>query len=245
MVTLPGPMVTLEEKRYPDLAALRVSLDGAQLREKPPPRPTPTVGKIEPSLRIAHFEISGQPILIEGAKVELSCVAHDVQLGRSRDQEGNVLLLLQDAAEGSLEIAVALADLEALILAAAKRAVGKQGVTLESVRIELRSHSDRVLDLVILVRARKLFLGAVVRISGRMTIDDQLKARFSGLECVGEGALGTLAGGFIAPYLKRFDGREFSLMALPLGGVKLRDLRVATGNELRVTAEFGDAISPA
>jgi hypothetical protein len=34
------------------------------------------------------------------------------------------------------------------------------------------------------------------------------------------------------------NGRNFSLMALPLGELKLRDLRIATGPELRVTAQF-------
>jgi hypothetical protein len=45
----------------------------------------------------------------------------------------------------------------------------------------------------------------------------------------------------LLPHLARFNGRDFSLMALPLGEVKLRDLRIAAGHELRVTAEFGHA----
>ena len=47
------------------------------------------------------------------------------------------------------------------------------------------------------------------------------QARLFGLECAGEGTLGTLACGFIAPHLQRFNGREFPLMALPLGKRKL------------------------
>ncbi len=240
-------MVTLEEKSYPELAAIRVSLDGAKVAERLPPRPAPPVGTIEPALQVAHFEISGRPILVQRAKVELSCTARDVQLGQGRDKDGNVLLLLQDAAEGHLEVAVALADLEALVLAGAKAEAGKQGVTVDSVRIELRSRSDRALDVVVHVRARKLFLSAAVRISGSVAIDEQLNARLSSLECAGEGTLGTLACGFMAPHLQRFDGRVFSLVALPLGEVKLRDVRIAANRELRVTAEFGRAVlsSPA
>lgn len=234
-------MVTVEEKSYPDLAAIRVSLDGANAGG-PPPRPARPVGLVEPALRVEHFEISGQPILVQRAKVELSCTVRAVQLGQGRDEEGNVLLLLQDAAEGHLEIAVTLADLEALVLAGVKVEAGKHGVTVESVRIELRSRSDRALDAVVQVRARKLFLSAAVRISGSLEIDEQLNARLSGLECAGEGTFGTLACGFIAPHLQRFDGREFSLMALPVGDVKLRDVRVTAAGELRVRAEFGRAV---
>ena len=113
-------------------------------------------------------------------------------------------------------------------------------MTVEAVRIELRARTERALDIVVQVRAKKLFLSAAVRISGSVEIDEQLNARLSGLECAGEGTLGTLACGFIAPHLQRFNGREFSLMALPLGEVKLRDVRIAAGPELRVTATFGN-----
>ena len=239
LVTPSGPMVTLEEESYPALTAIRVSLDGAKAGERPPSRPGPPLGRVEPALQVAHFELSGRPILVQRAKVDLSCTARDVQLSQSRDQADNVLLLLQDAAEGHLEIAVALTDLEALVLAGAKAEAAKQGVTVESARIELRSRSDRALDVVLQLRARKLFLSATTRISGNVQIDEQLKMRLSGLECSGEGTLGTLACGFIAPHLQRLNGHEFSLVALPLGDVKLRDVRITADRKLRVTAEFG------
>jgi len=214
-----GQMVTVEEKSYPELAAIRLSLDGAIAGEGSPPRPAPPVGPIEPGLRVADFEISGQPIFVQRAKVNLSCTARAVQLGQGRDRDGNVLLVLQDASEGKVEVGIALADLEALVLAGAQTEAARQGVTVEEVQIELGARGDRALDVV--------------------EIDEQLKARLSGLECAGEGPLGTLACGFIAPHLERFNDREFSLLALPLGEVKLRDVRVAAGNELRVRAEFG------
>lgn len=241
VVTPAGPMVAVEEKSYPELAAIRVSLDGANAGESPPPRPAPPVGPVEPGLRVANFEISARPIFVQRAEVQLTCTARDVQLGQGRDRDGNVLLLLQDAADGNVEIAIALADLEALVLAGAKAAAAQQGVTVEDVRIELRARTERALDVVVQVRAKKLFLSATVRISGRAEIDEQLNGRLSGLECVGEGTLGTLACGFIAPHLQQFNGREFPLIALPLGEVKLRDVRIAAGRELRVSAQFGRA----
>jgi hypothetical protein len=239
VLTPAGPMVTVEEKSYPALAAIRVSLDGANAGERPPPRPAPPVGLVEPGLQVANFEISGRPILVQRAKVHLTCTARDVQLGQGRDRDGNVLLLLQDAAEGNVEIAIAVADLEALVLAGAKAAAARQGVTVEDVRIELRARTERTLEVLVQVRAKKLFLSATVRISGRAEIDAQLKARLSGLECAGDGTLGTLACGFIAPHLQRLDNREFPLMALPFGEVKMRNLRIAVGTELRVSASFG------
>ena len=236
-------MVTLEEKSYPDLTVIRASLDGATIAKRPPPPPSPPVGTIEPALKVAHFEVTGRPIMVQQARVNLSCTARKVRLGQGRDVEGNVLLLLQDAAEGQVELAVAVTDLETIVLAGAKTEAGKKGVTIEGVRIELHSRSDRALDVLVQVRARKLFLSAAVQIRGSVEIDEQLNARFSSLECAGEGTLGTLACGFIAPLLQRFDGREFSLIALPLGEVKLRDVRIAANRELRITAAFGHAVS--
>ncbi len=236
-----GAMVTVEDKNYPELAAIRMSLDGAETGDRPPVRPTAPVGAIEPGLQVADLAINARPLLIQQARVELSCTAHEVRLGQGRDKAGNVLLLLQDATDGQIEVAIALADLEALVLAAVRTEADKQGVTVESVRIELTARSERALDVVVHVRAKKLFLTASVRIIGSGTIDEQLNARLAGLQCDSEGTLGTLACGFIAPHLARFDGREVSLLALPLGEVKLRDVRIAAGRELRVTAQFGHA----
>lgn len=234
-----GPIVTVEDGGYPKLAALRLSLDGATVGERPPPRPLPPVGRIEPALQVENFEISGQPLLVQQAEVELTCTARDVELGQGHDRDGNMVLLLQNAAAGKVEVALAVTDLEALVFAGAKAEAAKQGVTVETVQIELRARSDRALDVVVQVRARKLFLTAALRISGSAAIDEKLNAHLSGLECAGEGTLGKLACGFIAPHLARFNGRELSLLALPLGEVKLSDVKIAAGRELRVTAQFG------
>ena len=241
VVRATGPMVTVEDAGYPKLAAIRISLDGAETSEGLPPRPQPPVGAVEPGLQVENFQVSGRPILVQQAKVNLTCTARDVRLGQGRDKDGNVLLLVQGAADGNVEIEVALSDLEALVFAGAKAAASKQGVTVESVAIELQARSERQLEAVVQVRAKKLFLSAALRISGSVAVDEQLNARLSGLACSGEGTLGTLACSVIAPHLQRFNGRDFSLLALPLGEVQLRDVKIAAGSELRVTAQFGHA----
>ncbi len=234
-----GEMVAIEDKKYPELASIRVSLNGARAGDRPPPRPSLPVGSATPALRVDHFEIGGHPLLVERAAVDLSFSAREVRIGEGRDKDGNLLLVLQRAAEGNVEATIAVSDLEALVLAGAKAEAGKQGVSVEEVRIELRSRTERALDAVVHVRAKKLFLSASVRITGSVAIDEQLNARLSGLACTGEGTLGSLACGFLSPQLQRFDGREFSLLALPLGEVKLHDVQIAAGRELRVSARFG------
>ncbi len=236
-----GPMVTVEEKSFPELAAVRVSLDHAQAGDRPPPPRSQPVGPIEPALRVDHFEISGKPVRLRGAAIHLSCTARAVRIGQGRDPQGNVLLLLQEAADGAVEVSIARADLEALLLSGAQAAAAPQGVMVESVQLELEARTERLLDMVVKVRAKKSFLTASVKIKGRLEIDDQLVARLSGLRCDGDGALGNLACSALGPQLQRFDGREFSLLALPLGEVKLRDVAISAGAELRVTGRFGSA----
>ncbi len=234
-------MVSIEGQSYPRLASIRVSLDHATAGDRRPRPPAPA-GSVIPALQVENFEISGAPIHLQGgAAINLSCRAREVEITQGRDRDGNILLLLKNAAEGSIEIATPMADLEALLRAEGKAAAAQQGVAVEDVRIKMHTRSERSLDVAVQVRAKKLFLSATVRINGRLEIDEQLNARLSGLQCAGDGKLGSLACGFLSPHLQRFNNRAFPLAALPLGGIKLRDVRIAAGADLRVTAQFGEA----
>lgn len=240
VVTPAGPMVSIEDRNYPKLAAIRVSLDNATARDHPSCPLAPT-GSVEPALQVENFEISGAPIRVQAAAINLSCRAREVEIAQGRDRDGNLSLLLQNAAEGSIEIATSVADLEALVRTGAKAAAAQQGVAVKDVRIKLHTRSERSLGVEVQVRAKKLFLSATVRINGSVEIDERLNARLSGLHCAGAGTLGSLACGFLAPHLQRFNERQFALTALPLGEIKLRDVRIAAGTDLRVTAQFGRA----
>jgi len=240
LVTRPGQeMVAVEDRDYPELAAIRISLHEAQLGDRPPNRPPPVAGAIEPALQVEHFELTGRPVRIQGAAIELSCVASDVQIGQAPDRDGNLVLLLRKATNGTLKAAVSVADLQDLVRSGASAAARKQGIILENLRLRLEAQTERSLDLEVRIRARKLFLSTEVRITGRVAVDENLNAQLSGLQCFAEGTLGTLACGFLTPHLQRFNNREFSLAALPLGELQLHDVRIAVGDQLRVTAQFG------
>ena len=230
--------VTVEDRNYPELAAIRISLDNAVAVDAPPPLPRLN-GTREPALRVEHFEITGRPVRVQRAAIELSCVARDVWIAESRDRTGNLLLLLEQAAEGRIEISLQVADLEALVRSGATAAAAKHGIILEDLRLQVRAETARALALEARVRARKLFLNTELQLRGRLEIDEEMNAELSGLECVGQGTLGTLACGFLGPYLERFNNCKYSLVALPLGELKLRDIQIAVEPKVRVSAEFG------
>jgi hypothetical protein len=51
--------------------------------------------------------------------------------------------------------------------------------------------------------------------------------------------MATVACGILKPYLQKIDGREFPLTSLPLGEIRLRDVRLTLDDKLSVRAEFG------
>ena len=230
--------VELREKSYPHLALLTVSLNGARLSERPPAMPAVN-SALQPALTIDSFGVNASPLFVGPASVDLQLTAHNVDLHGATDREGHLLLLLQGAAEGRVDISVAVSDLESLIGEVAKTEAGKHGVNIDRVRLSLRSRSPRSLSAEVRLRARKLFLSATLRITGQLDLDEQLTARISGLDCTGEGAIASVACGVLKPHLQSLDGREFSLLSLPLGEVRLREVRIALNDKLSVTAKFG------
>lgn len=232
--------VTVRDLAYPHLAALDVSLDGAQLPERPPAPPT-LATPASPALTVDSFNAGGRGMSVGPAAIDFALTATSVELHQAKDTAGLIVLVLHAAAAGRVEASVSKADLEALIAAVAKAEAGKQGVTVDSLELSLRSQSPRSLAAEVRLRAKKLFLSASLRITGQLDLDEELNARLSGLDCVGDGAIAAVACGVLKPHLQKLSGREFPLMSLPLGQVRLRDVRLAVGETLSVTAEFASA----
>jgi hypothetical protein len=235
---LPNDPVTIRAISYPHLASLAVSLDGAQLRDQPLLVPS-LGGESTPALTVDSFTAKGSQISVGPAAVDFTLEAQMVHLHRAADSNGNIVLVLHSAANGQIEISASPADLEALIAEVAKNEAGRHGVTIDSVQLSLRSNSPRSLAAEVRLRAKKLFVRTSLRITGQVDLDEELNPRISSLDCTGEGAIGGIACGILKPHLEKIDGRQFPLMSLPLGQVRLRDVRIAAGDKLSITAEFG------
>jgi hypothetical protein len=238
LFTLAREPVELREKAYPHLETLNISLDGARLPDRPPPVPA-AIGPSAAALWVDRFAVEGAGMQVGPAAVDFRLVAGDLQLRQAPDRNGHVVLLLHNAAEGRIETSIATSDLEALIADVARAEAGKHGVNIDSVELSLMARGPRSLAADVRLRAKKLFVSANLRITGRLDLDEQLSAKISGLDCVGEGAIASVACGILRPHLQKLDGREFPLMSLPLGEVRLRDVRIAVNEKLSVTAEFG------
>ena len=238
-VTLPSP-VAIRDHAYPHLSEVNISLDGARL-DPESPRPQATSGPVSPALEIDRFTVHGSPLSVGPLALDLSISATGVQLGQSKDSNEQIVLFLKDATEGTITISVRNNDLEALVTELARSQASKHGITIEGVELTLHQENERSLAAEVRLRARKLFLAASVKVTGRITLDEELKLKILDLNCSGEGGIGNVACGILQPYLQKADGREFPLMSLPLGEIQLRDVRLVVSDKLSVTAEFGGA----
>src|SRR5665213_3305106 len=80
---------------------------------------------------------------------------------------------------------------------------------------------------------------AGMRFAAHVDLDDQMNARVSHLRCDGDHALGPFIVGFIRPGLQKYEGATKPLFSFPGGQLKLHDVKIQGGEDVRVIANFG------
>jgi hypothetical protein len=231
--------VTAEGGTYPSIKKLQVNLNNATVSAaEPPPKPKPT-GKRQPGITVGQLEVTGKPIKYEQNKLDLQLKASGVKLDFARDRDGQPLLVLSDAKEGHVQAKMSKDDLKSLARTAADMAAKPQGIKIEDLELTLTSEGPRSLAADVRVKAKKMMVSGVLRITGKVDIDDELNATVSKLDVDGEGVVGTMAAGLVKSKLKPYEGRVFPLMTFSLGDVTLRDLKIDAKKDVQVSAEFG------
>jgi hypothetical protein len=226
---------------FPEVGSLRIDLTGTQLtREIQLPQEVEGSGT---GLRIEQLEITGSPLFVEKAAVEVHLVAQQVQ-AQLEMKDGTGLLRLQSAAAGTASVEATREALEALVHAIAVEAAAKQGLDVKKTKLTFTQEGPRDVAFRAEVTAKVFVMNAALALTGRLKIDDQMNARFSDLALDGDGMILKLAGGFARPHLDRLEGRVFPLLASTAGGLRLRNLELTAGESLRVRAEFGAAEQP-
>ncbi|HET6249297.1 MAG TPA: hypothetical protein VFE47_16495 [Tepidisphaeraceae bacterium] len=223
----------------PNFARVSIDLTAARfMGDRLPPEPKGT-GKTQPAGIATRFEIAGHPLYVRDAAVDLALTAGDARFNYDRDAAGRPILVLADAKNGTVAVRIRKNDLDALVLTAAREGAKQQGVQILEAQLALTQVNDRSVSADVRVKAKKMFMTATLNLRGKLAIDDALNARISGLSVSGEGVLGEMASAGIRPHVQALDGRTFPLTALPLGDVRIRDVRVQVGDTLIVTANFG------
>lgn len=234
------PAVAIAGGEYPTIDKLSVTLDGAVLRDDPP-RPVKGERPTGNNVDVRDFKVAGSGVQVAGGALNLSITGTDVRMNVGEAGDGALVLMLSDAGTGRVEVSTTKAALEKVIGEIAKREAGKHGVTVDGVELSLRQNGPRSLAAEVKLRARKLFLSASIRLSGRLDIDDAMDARLSELKCEGDGAIASVACGVLGPLLEKANGRKLTVVGLPLGNVALRDVRISAADQIELAADFGRA----
>lgn len=225
---------------YPALDQLAIDLTGCRVDPaRRPPRPRPA-GTPSPGVTVAALTILARPLTIEAGKANLELRAQGVRLDIDTDTATGKRLLVPVAADhGSASAEVSRADLEALLLSQARPVAAQQGANLTDLKLTLTKLGDRSLAAEIRATAKKFMMNGVVTIFAKVDVNDELRARLYDLDVKGEGVAGNIAAGFLKPKLKEHEGQQFPLATPALNGLRLRDVRIASTDPVRLEATFG------
>ncbi len=231
-----GAGVLVEGAALGAITALRVELTGACFTRGFRVSGTPVV-EAAPAMA-ERLEIVGAPLDFEGTPLDVQVEAERAEL-RFAGQPSDGALVLANAAGGSVSLSVAHAALEALLHRLATQAAEKQGVEIKKTTLELTARGPRALSFRCEVTAKMFVMSAALSLSGNLDVDEQLNARVSGLTLGGDAMITKLAAGFVRPQLDKLESRVIPLLALAPGGLKLRDVEIATRDGLDIRAKFG------
>lgn len=238
-VTRPQKMVSVSGDNIRALDAIAVDLSGATIDHHHRPPPLDHLGSA-PAISARHISIAGNSISMLGSEFALKFEASNVELNQKMQPDGKLLLILHRAENGNVRFEIARVALERMITRGATKVAEKQGVTIDSVQLELIQRAPRSLEGKLIMSARKLIFHPVLHLTGTIAISDDLVVTLSNLRCQGDGAIAALACAAITPYFARVEQRAFPLSALPLGEVHVGDLALDLVSEkIVVNARFG------
>jgi hypothetical protein len=233
-----APLVAVSSRVFPYFDEIAINLDGAQFDSNLPDLPQAT-GATKHACEAAVVTVSARDVLIQGVPLNLRMKVRDVVFHSGKDNNGQALLIVQKARDGQLVLSATQIDLENAIAEAARAQAGKRGVSVENVRLALRARGARSAAVNVRFEARKLLFRTKIDIAGQLDVTDDFVAGASQFTCKGDGAIGSLVCGALEPYLRRLEGESFRLTSLPLGEIKLRDLRIAVADTVEITVDFG------
>jgi hypothetical protein len=239
-VSRPHPIVTIRGDNIQELDAILLDFSGAEVHavQQPPPI---AASNTTPAVKTRDFSVTGRPLHVFGSQIAFELRAEDLEFNQAQQADGKVVLVLHRAASGDFRFDASRAELEKLIKATANQVAAKQGITIESIELELDQSGPRSIGARVTLSARKLVFRAGLQLAGTVTISNDLIARVSGLRCSGDGAIAALACTAISSQFRRIENRPLPLAALPIGQTQLRDLQMNIANDrIVISAQFGD-----
>ena len=225
-------------------ADLIVSLTGARVSTDVPPKKPAPVGERRPGPDFRHVKVHAEPMSLDEARVTLDLDARGVRCVYDRDaDDGRWVLMLDDVADGRVDVAIPQADLHALIERKVREGAKQQDAQVDRVDLTLAQAGPRSVSVKATVSGGKkvAFLTApfTADVLGELHVDDDLEARLENLSVEGHGKVLSMLTGLLEPKLREVERKRLPLTALPLGQARIRDVSVTVGDDVKVHASFG------
>ncbi len=233
-------VVFSDGEHFPYLSSLKMQLSSGRMDVTKDNKGSKPNGRVQGQIDVKDFELDGSPLLCDRAKLNLHLTANRARLDVERNERGEPVLMLADAKNARLDFQATRADLERIALVSARAAAKKYGVSVEKIDFKLEGDSlSHSLFLDMHISTKVGFIPAGMRFQAHVEIDDQMNAKLTNLKCDGDEALGPLIVGIIRPGLEKYEGRSKPIFSFPTGQLKLRDIRITSGEELKLAATFG------
>jgi len=231
--------VSIENATFPRIGSFCIDLTDGHLKPASNKDKVALSNKVERELHVGHFDVRGEPILVQAAKVHMRLTADDALLALERDRHGNPMMMLADASSGSLQIDVTTADAEKLMLDNARQSASKYAIIIDKLQFTVVPETPRELQATLYVGTRIALIPAGMLFRAHVSIDDKMNAKITGLTCDGDEVLGPLIVGLLRPAISRYNNETRALVSFPAGDMKLHDVGVAVDESLHLHASFG------
>ena len=242
-LSLPDPskVISIEGGRYPAIESLRIDVsDGTMQRKNKKEEKSRPDGKPQSHLGVGRFELVGQPLLCEKARLNVNLSAEKVRLDLEHDRSGTPILFLANAEAGKLTFDATSEDLARVVLATARGMAEPYGVEVVSANLQIEAKSPRSVTAKLHISTRVGFIPAGMAFKAHVDIDDAMDARLTGLSVDGDEALGPLIVTLLRPGLAKYEGKSRPLISFPSREMHLHDLQVRVDDAVHLTADFGN-----
>jgi len=179
--------------------------------------------------------VEGIPATVRAHFSELGC-------GFGRASEGPLQLVIKSGGAGRLEMEATTSEVEQGLHRVLSELAGNHGATIKNTQLNLNAVTPRSIKFDVTCTAKVFIATATLTVGGQLEIDDQLNARLSGVAVKGEGMIASMAQSMIQPRLAEWEGRVVPLGDYVAAGLTVRDLRISTGEKIRLEATFGPAV---
>ena len=236
-----GQLIETDGGRYPAIGTMRVHLAGGIMPTKhdeqkdAPLKPT---GKVEGRVAVRDFDLDAEPLICDKAKISMHVAATDARMDMEHDEKGRPLLMMGDARTATFSFEATNEDMERLLKIDLSEAGQKYGVSVSKVKFKLTAVNSRSIDIDLHISTKVALIPAGMHFSAHVDIDGEMYAKLSNLKCEGDEALGPLIVGLIRPGLAKYEGKRRLMFSFPTGDLKLRDVQIQGGDDVKLTANF-------